>query len=202
MISDRDLLTTPSVSQSLEKVPVDNCSKRHSFRFCSSLKWYSIVRYELSAIVVLLRFCPVRQLICALTGVIITFSFGRHARLLLLWPKPCWLLCDACLQCLSSIKPNGLCLRLIKKYSIAPHGDIWYYILSRLMAISIFLCLTAVIDFSSAPHGNINSSSPHAGMDFISPPHGDIDFLIASWWWLIFPPPPHGDIDFLIVSWW
>ncbi len=78
------------------------------------------------------------------------FSFGWCARLLLLWPKPCWLLYDAYLQCLSSIKPNGLCSRLIKKYSITPHGDIRYYILSCLTALSIFLCLMAVINFSSA----------------------------------------------------
>ncbi len=38
MMSERDLLTTPSVSQSSEKVPVDNRSKRHCFCFCSSLK--------------------------------------------------------------------------------------------------------------------------------------------------------------------
>ncbi len=74
-MSKRDLLTAPTVSQSSEKNLVDNHSKKHSFRLCSSLKWCSSVQYEFSAIAMLLSFCPVQQLICALTGIVYNVIF-------------------------------------------------------------------------------------------------------------------------------
>ncbi len=42
MMSERDILTTPSVSQSLEQVLVDNCSKRHSFPLTLLLSIYDL----------------------------------------------------------------------------------------------------------------------------------------------------------------
>ncbi len=60
------------------------------------------------------------------------------------------MLCDACLQFLSSIKLNGLCLHPIKNY-ILSHLMVMlnsiFYSASR--HYWFFCCLTAVIDFSS-----------------------------------------------------
>jgi hypothetical protein len=85
-------------------------------------------------------------------------------------------MCDACLQCSSSIKPNCHCSHPIKKYSIAPHGDIRYSILSRLFAISIFLCLTAVIDFSSISTAIFYLALQPCLTAIKAMPHGDILF--------------------------
>jgi hypothetical protein len=58
-----------------------------------------------------------------------------------------------------------------RKYSIAPHGDIRYYILSCLPAISIFLRLMAVIKFLSASSWQYQ---------FFLTPHSDNQFFFLG----------------------
>jgi hypothetical protein len=94
---------TPSVSQSLEKASVDNCSKRQSFCL-ASLKWCSSVVWYLSASQTQQQGCckgfACGRSICVSTGFInnILFYLMRRADAFLAQD----LLIVACLPCLSS----------------------------------------------------------------------------------------------------
>jgi hypothetical protein len=128
----------------------------------------------------------------------IMFSFGQRAGLLLFGSN---LLIVACLPCLSSFEPNGLCLHPIKNISFglatasSPHGDIFFGLAAAPPHGNISFGLVA-----TPPHGDISfylaAAPPHGSIIFglaATPPHGNISFGLAA-------TPPHGNILFGLAA--